>query len=295
MSVLEELQESVARVMDRAGRSVVGIGQGRGLGSGFVVSEGRVLTNAHNVRGPHVSVVLPDGRTQTGDVAGLETGRDLAVILADTDGAVPLEWARQEAALRVGSPVFAAANPGGRGLRVTFGLVSATARAFRGPTGRPIKGSIEHTAPLARGSSGGPLLDAEGRLLGVNTNRLGDGFYLAMPADDSLRERMDALSRGESRESPRLGIGIVPSGAARSLRRAVGLPDRDGLLVRAVEEGAPAAHAGLAEGDMIVEAQGQQVTSVDDLYDALERMGDGPLELTVLRGSEERPVSISLG
>ena len=75
--------------------------------------------------------------------------------------------------------------------------MSAVERAFRGPGGRRIAGSIEHTAPLAPGSSGGALLDADGRLVGLNTNRIGDGFYLALPADGALRERVDALGRGE--------------------------------------------------------------------------------------------------
>ena len=106
-------------------------------------------------------------------------------------------------------------------------------------------GSVEHTAPLAPGSSGGALLDAPGRLLGINTNRLGEGFYLALPADDALRDRIDALGRGESTERPRLGIAVAPQHVARRLRRSVGLPERDGLLVRGVEDGSPAAAAGI--------------------------------------------------
>ena len=94
--------------------------------------------------------------------------------------------------------MFALSNPGGRGLRVTFGFVSGIDRTFRGPRGLRITGSLEHTAPLLPGSSGGPVLDAEGQLLGINTNRLGEGFYLAIPADEALRGRVDALARGES-------------------------------------------------------------------------------------------------
>ena len=83
------------------------------------------------------------------------------------------------------------------------------ARAFRGPGGRRIAGSIEHTAPLAPGSSGGALLDADGRLVGLNTNRIGDGFYLALPADGALRERVDALGRGEEPKRARLGVSVA--------------------------------------------------------------------------------------
>jgi serine protease Do len=174
---------------------------------------------------------------------------------------------------------------------VTFGFVSSVARKFRGPRGRRISGSIEHTAPLAPGSSGGALLDAEGRLLGLNTNRLGTGFYLALPADEGLRSRVDALKRGESAERPRLGIGIAPSWVARRMRRAVGLPDREGVLVREVEPGSPADKAGVAEGDLIVEVGGRLIREPDDVYDALGIVSAGStLELLIVRGADERSV-----
>jgi serine protease Do len=150
------------------------------------------------------------------------------------------------------------------------------------PRGLRITGSLEHTAPLLPGSSGGPVLDAAGHLLGINTNRLGEGFYLAIPADEELRRRVDALGRGESVRPPQLGITITPGHVARRLRRAVGLPDAEGLLIRDVAEDSPAARAGLASGDLIVRAAGQPVRSVDDLSGAL-RAAAGTIELTVLR------------
>ena len=138
---------------------MVGIGQRWGVGSGIVLGEGRVLTNAHNVRGDQVTVTFADGRTAEGSVAGHDIDADLAVIDVNTGGAPALPWA-DGAASGVGTPVFALANPGGRGLRVTFGFVSGIERTFRGPRGRRITGSLEHTAPLLPGSSGGPVLDA---------------------------------------------------------------------------------------------------------------------------------------
>ncbi|HEY7883044.1 MAG TPA: trypsin-like peptidase domain-containing protein [Streptosporangiaceae bacterium] len=292
MTIFDEIQASIARLAENAGPSVAGIGQRWGTGSGIVLGAGQVLTNAHNVRGSQVTVTFADGRTAEGNVAGHDIDGDLAVIEADTGQAAALPWAT--AAPAIGTPVFALANPGGRGLRVTFGTVSGIDRTFRGPRGLRITGSLEHTAPLLPGSSGGPVLDVQGQLLGINTNRLGEGFYLAIPADGTLRGRVDALARGESVRRPQLGITITPGHVARRLRRAVGLPDAEGLLIREVAEDGPAARAGLAPGDLIVAAAGQPVRTVDDLSGALQTAGD-TIELNVLRGTDERSIQVALG
>ena len=170
--------------------------------------------------------------------------------------------------------------------------MSSVERAFRGPGGRPISGSLEHTAPLAPGSSGSPLVDADGALVGLNTNRVGEGFYLALPTDAALKARVDALARGESRERPTLGIAVAPAHVARRLRRSVGLPERDGVLVRGVEPGSPAEAAGIAEGDLLVAAGGRTIDDVDALHEILRDTGL-PLEVTLVRGTEERTVTVA--
>ena len=186
--------------------------------------------------------------------------------------------------------MFALADPGGRGLRTSFGLVTATGRSFRGPRGRRIRGSIEHSAPLPRGSSGGPLVDVEGRLLGINSVRMEGGLLLALPADAALRGVVDALGRGEAPARPRLGLALAPPRAARRMRAAVGLPEREGLLVRGVERGSPAERAGLQQGDLLVAAGGRPLRGYDDLFDALEH-ASGSIVLGVVRGTEEREVT----
>jgi serine protease Do len=298
MSALEELEQAVTNVAEQAGTAVVGIGRGPGRGSGIVLADGRVATNAHNLRGDEVTVVFADGRSETGRVEGVDVDADLAVVAVDTGDARPLPWAAdgaEEGPIRLGTAVFALANPGGR-RRVTVGFVSAVNRAFRGPRGRRITGSVEHTAPLGRGSSGGPVVTADGRLLGINTNRLGDGFYLAIPADAELRGRLDALARGESPARPRLGIGIAPARVARRLRSAVGLPERDGLLVRAVEEGSPAERAGVRVGDLIATAGGREVRDADELHEVLDSLGEeGTLQLALVRGTDELTIIVTFG
>src|SRR5580693_800720 len=292
MTILDEVGASIRQLAEGAGASVVGVGQRRGAGSGIVLGKGQVLTNAHNVRGDQVTVTFADGRAAEGSVTGRDIDGDLAAISVDTGETPALPWAGSASA-QIGDPVFAAANPGGRGLRVTFGFVSGVDRTFRGPRGRRISGSLEHTAPLLPGSSGGPVLDAGGRLLAINTSRLGEGFYLAVPADEALRGRADALARGETATSPRLGVSITPGHVARRLRRAVGLPDVDGLLIGDVAEGSPAARAGLAAGDLIVAAAGRPVSAPDDLFDALAAARGGTLELRVVRGTDERTLQVT--
>jgi serine protease Do len=289
MSVIEELQAAVTSVAERIGPAVVGIGS-RQRGSGIVLADGKVVTNAHNIRGDEVTVAFADGRTIRGQVAGVDLDGDLAVINVDTSGAAPLDWA-DGSAVTPGTVVFGAAATQGSGARITFGTVSAVARPFRGPGGRRIAGSLEHTAPLASGSSGGPIVDAEGRLLGINTNRIGEGFYLALPTDKNLRDRLDALGRGESVERLRLGVAVAPAHVARRLRASVGLGEREGLLVRGVEDGSLAAKAGIQQGDLIVEAAGRAVTSADDLFEILAT-ASLPFEIRLVRGNDDRTVSV---
>jgi serine protease Do len=314
VSLIEELQEAAGTVAARVSPAVVRIGRegngrgggrgggrgrgggggggsgGFGRGAGVVVGPGLVVTNAHNLRGSSVTVTFADGRQETGTVAGADIDGDLAVIQVPTGDIEPLEWADGPA--EVGTPVFAV---GGSpfGPRVTFGLVSAVGQAFRGPGGRLLGGSLEHTAPLQRGSSGGPVVDADGRLLGINTNRLGEGFYLALPAGQELRTRVDRLAQGDVPARRRLGVALVPSPAARHLRKAVGLPERDGVLVRAVEEGSPAEASGLREGDLLTSANGRDLRTPDDLFAVLDALDDGEsLSLYVVRGVDELDVAV---
>jgi serine protease Do len=294
VAVLEDIETGVRAVAEQSGPSVIGLGRGWGVGSGVVIGADRVLTNAHNLRHEEVTITFADGRQESGRVVGSDQDLDIAVIAVETGEVEPVQWPQDGEEPVIGRAVLALANPGGRGLRVTLGFVSSTARSFRGPRGRRITGAIEHTAPLPRGSSGGPLLDSAGRLLGINSVRVDGGLILAIPADAALRERVDALGRGEAPKRARLGVAIAPPRVARRLRRAVGLPERDGVLVRAVEDDSPAARAGIERGDLIVAAAGQEIGRIDVLYEALDGAGGvDQLELTIVRGADERTVSVA--
>ena len=205
MTMIEELEGTLRGVAERVGPSVVRIGRGWGRGSGVVLAEGLVLTNAHNLRGDETTVTFADGRSATATVRGVDSDGDVVVLAVDTAAVAPISWDPVEPA--VGTAVIALANPAGRGLRATLGFVSAVGQTFRGPRGRRIAGSIEHTAPLSRGSSGGPIVDAAGRLIGINTNRVGDGFYEVPGSHHRISE-----NASDSEPASLLAVFIVDSG-----------------------------------------------------------------------------------
>ena len=271
----------------------MGLGRGWGRGSGVVVAEGQVLTSAHNVRRGEVTVTFAAGRGEPARVAGIDRDLDLALLEVDTGSAPPIAW-EPDAPPALGAPVVALANPGGRGLRATLGFVSAELRSLRGPGGRRVDGAIEHTAPLPRGSSGGPLVDLHGKLLGLNALRLEGGLIVAVPASAEVKERAGLLARGETPVSRRLGVAVAPPRVARRMRRAVGLPERAGLLVRAVEPGSPAEGAGIEPGDLIAAAGARELEAIDALHAALDELpaAGGTLELTLVRGTEERRAEV---
>lgn len=289
MNALEEISEAIRRAAEGVGASVVGVDR---HGTGLVVERGTVVTNAHNLRGPELAVQLPDGTRQSGRVRAVDVEGDLAVLEVETGStpAVSLESTSPS----LGDVVVALANPRGRGVRATVGTISSIGRSFRGPRGRRIAGGLEHTAPLGRGSSGGPLVSVEGKVIGLNTHRLQDGFYMAMPTDADLISRLGRLARGEELHRHRLGVAIAPPPVARHLRSAAGLPEADGLLVRHVEEDGPGARAGLRRGDVLTTAADRPLTSVEDLYSALSEATDS-LVLGLVRATEEMSLTIVFG
>lgn len=286
---IDGLGEAAGAVAEKVGPSMVRLGNGRG-GNGIVIAAGRILTNAHNLQHDAIGLRFTDGRTAEATVAGVDVDGDVAVLTADTGSAPSIERAPARPAL--GAVVFGV-GVSRRGPRVTFGLVSAIDQLMHGPHGRRIGGTIEHTVPLARGSSGSALVDPDGRLLGINTTRLGGGFFGALPADDALWSRVEKLGSGATFERRRIGVAVAPSWMARRMRAAVGLPERDGLLVREVLDGSPAAAAGIEHGDLIVSAGGRDLVEPEDLADAIAA-AEATLAVGLVRGETEIDVSVTL-
>jgi serine protease Do len=275
-----DLSTLIGHTAERFGPSVVGL-RGDGRGTGFVLAEGRVLTAAGNLAGDSAEVVFADGSAATGRVTGLDRRRGLAVLALDTGGRAPLAFSGADHGL--GATVVALANPWGHALSATAGFVAS--RRTR-PTG------LAHTALCPRGAGGGPLLDAEGALVGVNATRLPGGFVLAIATDAETRARVAALTAAEERDDRTLGVAIAPRREARRLRRAVGLEERDGLLVRGVAADSAAALAGIQQGDLIVAVDGTPIASVDDLLARLET-SEAELRATVVRGSTEHVLTVA--
>ena len=288
MTLIDDLSSTARSVIARLDDSLVTIGQD-GRGSGIVIASGKVLTNAHNLRDRTTLVTFGDGRAEQGTVTGADEDGDLVVLEVDTGTIAAAAWA--EDLPEAGDVVFARSR-GGHRARISFGMVSSVDVAFHGPRGRQVHGGIEHTASLVRGSSGGPVANAAGRVVGLNTHRTGRGFYVARPIDATLQSTIADLAAGKSVVRPRLGVALAPPEVAAKLRASVGLPEREGLLVRGVEPEGTAAHAGIVEGDLLVAAGATPLASIEALHDILANVSEA-LSLTVVRGNDERTVELS--
>ena len=290
MTFIEEVTDLVRTVNDEAAAAVVAIGS-RGRGSGFVVAPGKVLTNAHNLRDRTTQVSFADGRSVQATVTGSDLDGDLVVLDVETADIAPLTWAAEAPTT---GDVVVTVTAGRHRRRVTWGQVTATEAGFDGPRGRPITGALEHSAPCASGSSGAPVLDRQGHVVGINTHRLEYGFYLARSVDTALRAVVDGMAGGRTFEPAHLGVAVAPSSVAAGLRAAVGLAGRDGLLVREVADGSPAAHAGITRGDLLVRAGDRDLRTTDDLFAVLSGINTGDtLAVGIVRGVEELHVTVT--
>lgn len=279
----------VTSLADQIGPGVVGVRWGKRRASGVVVARDRIVVLRQARPGP-VEVAVAGQAPQAGELVGGDRRRGLAVLGAPTGEVTAAPWA--DAAPSIGDVVFALANPGGTGLRVTEGRVSSEPLTVRGRHGGPVEGVIEHTAPLPRGAGGGPLVDSAGALLGLNVLRSDPGLILALPAA-AVRPAVERILSG--REPDRhLGVALAPGRASRKMRAAVGLPERDGLIVRGVERGGPADSAGVRAGDLLVRVGETELNEVDDVFAALEDAADS-VALRLIRGTQELELTIPLG
>jgi S1-C subfamily serine protease len=269
-----------------------------GSGSGFLfAADGLVLTNSHVVeRASRITVTLPDGRSCDADIVGQDPHTDIAVVRISAPELTAAELGDSRI-LRPGQLVVAIGNPYGFQHSVTAGVVSALGRSLRSQSGRLIENVIQTDAALNPGNSGGPLVTSDGRVVGVNTAIIasGQGLCFAVPISTVVAVLPPLLRDGRVRRGY-LGIAGQSVPLLRRVTRFHRLSQSGGVLVTSLEATAPAAAAGVREGDLIVGFDDQVVESLDDLHRLLTEARIGTsVALTLLRDAVRLTVSARIG
>ncbi len=272
-----------------------GPSEGVGSGSGFVFTpDGYVLTNSHVVSGAkRIMVTLLDGRKLPGHLVGDDPDTDLAVVRVHGPELTPVAFGNSSA-LRVGQIAIAVGNPFGFDCTVTAGVVSALGRSLRTQSGRLVDDVIQTDAALNPGNSGGPLLDAQGRVIGVNTAMIlpAQGICFAIAVNTASFVVGKLIHEGRIR---RAYIGVAGQNVPlhRRVVRYHDLPIESAVFVVSVEPDSPGARAGLRDGDMIVGFGGKPIAGIDDLHRLLtEDQADQETTLLIVRGSERLALPI---
>ena len=322
-AIYDRLGPGVVTIISTFGQKRLPGGAEGGLGSGFVIDgEGYVATNAHVVLGDapkferarNVYVEFSDGNRVPAKIVGTDLNADVALLKIDPEGLTltPLRLGASHD-LRVGAPVAAIGSPFGEQQSLSIGVISALDRDIESLTQFRIGDAIQTDAAINRGNSGGPLLDARGRVLGINSQIKsssggGEGVGFAVPVD-TVRRSLDSLREAGKVEYGFLGVSASP--LYPQLARRLGLPVERGALVGSVERGSPAAKAGLSAGngkiefqgqrdiprggDVVVAVDGRAVTQKVDLADLIGQKGPGQkVRLDVVRGKKRRTVTVKL-
>ncbi len=307
--LLDAYSQAVAAAVDRVAPAVVHLqvrqrGQSNaapvselplGSGSGVIFTpDGFVLTNSHVVHGATaIEATLTDGRSFPAYLVGDDPDSDLAVLRLHADNLANAELG-DSAAIRVGQLVIAIGNPFGFQCSVTAGVVSALGRSLRSGTGRLIDDIVQTDAALNPGNSGGPLVTAQGRIIGINTAiiRPAQGLCFAIASNTAEFVVAELLRHGKVRRSY-IGVGGQTVALPRRIARFHDLQGEAGARVMQIAPGSPAALAGLQVGDTIVAFNGMAVTGVDALHRLLtaDRAGK-QADLTVLRLTQKLTLPI---
>ena len=261
---------------------------GEATGSGFVIDkEGHIVTNQHVVDGAQsVQVEFSDGTDVNAEIVGTDPSTDIAVLDVDRPASelTVLQFA-PTGALEVGNPVIVLGSPFGLEGTLTTGVISAVGREIQSPNGFTIENAVQTDAALNHGNSGGPVLDSQGRVVGVasqirSDSGGSDGVGYAVPGDTAKRVAAALIADGKI-EHAYLGDSLADDGAAK---------------LQSVVPNSPATRGGLRTGDVVIEVEGKRIETGDQLREAIDAHKPGDeLELKVRRGSQERDVTVELG
>ncbi|HZU06041.1 MAG TPA: trypsin-like peptidase domain-containing protein [Chloroflexota bacterium] len=295
--LLAQLSEDLARAVELAGQAVVAVKARRRIpGSGVLWTPPGVVVTADHVleREEDILVTTADGRELPAAVVGRDPSTDLAVLRVAANGLAPATLG-DSATVRVGHFVLALGRAGPGAPSASIGIVSAIGGPWRSRRGIVVEGYLRTDLTLYPGFSGGPLVDALGRVIGINTSLLAQGQGMALPLPTVQRVVEALLTQGRIRRGF-LGISTQPVLLPAALARRLGLTQESGLLVLATEPQGPADRAGLLIGDIVVGLAGQPVRSTDDLLALLgpERVGTVQ-EVHVVRGGELHRLTVTIG
>lgn len=286
---------SIVRLMRENFYTVVPL---RGMGSGFVISsEGRILTDFHIVENAQqVEVTLSDGRKLRGVVSGKDPSTDIALVEVPAGNLAPAELGDSDK-LKVGQMAIAIGNPFGfllgGGPTVTAGVVSALSRTINAD-GRMYEGLVQTDAAINPGNSGGPLIDIDGKVIGINTANIpfAQGIGFAIPINTAKYVVEQLLEKGRV---VRPWLGITGLTVTKEVATYYNLPTRSGVVLAGIVRGGPADEAGLEEGDIVVHADGTAIDTMEQLQREIRKKRSGDrLNLTIVRDGRRREASLTL-
>ena len=290
-----EVSEDLARVAEEVGRAVVALQPAEAhTASGVIWQKGVVVASNHAARGDEVAVLLPGGKSAVARTKGRDPGTDLAIFSLEgeeTGVATPGD-AKQ---LHVGHLVLALARTRRGNLTASSGIISGLMEEWQTWQGGQIDRFIRPDLTLYRGYSGGPLVNARGEVVGINTAGLRRGTPITIPSSTVTRVVAELLAKGHV-ERPYLGVALQPVALPEEMRTKLNLGGRYGLLLAHVESDSPAAAAGLMLGDIVVEIGGKPIAQRHDLRWLLgkEKVGER-VPVGIVRSGEKKEVSVTLG
>ncbi len=295
-SVLLDLSNNLADAVARAGASTVAVhARQRQSASGVLWRPGVIVATDHTIeRDDDITVTLPDGASVAATLAGRDPSTDIA-ILKVAGASLPVAVVGDAGALRVGHMALAVGRFGEGGLGTSLGVISALGGSWNTWRGGQVDQFIRADVTLYPGFSGGPLVNAAGEIVGINTSGLSRNMGLTIPAATVNRVVDQLFSTGHIARGY-LGVGLQPVRLPDTLKQAVGVSSDTGVIVISIESGGPAEKAGLFIGDILITLDGTSATDTDAVQALLgpERIGT-PLAAKIARGGAPVDVTITVG